>query len=324
MATTETHIDAPPERCFQVLSDPRSFSYWVVGSRRIRAADPNWPAVGSAFDHTVGIGPLATHDHTEVAELEDNRLLCLRAKARPFGTAYVRLELEPEDGGTLVRITERAGDPLTRILFTGLTDRLVHARNIKTLERFKELAEGTIAIPEGTLPMRDSEEARGVPPPGTGGVGIEPRGRAGEVAGGLGRGFAAGMVGAAAMSVSTTIEMKASGRAPSDVPAKALARLLGARDLGDTAERRMTAVAHVLTSGAIGGARGLLSGFGLRVPYGAPALFAMALLPDFVVVPALGIAPPPWRWSPREIAVSALHHGVFAAGTGWALWKLER
>ena len=27
---------------FELLSDPRTYGYWVVGSREIRAADPNW------------------------------------------------------------------------------------------------------------------------------------------------------------------------------------------------------------------------------------------------------------------------------------------
>jgi hypothetical protein len=42
-------------------------------------------------------------------------------------------------------------------------------------------------------------------------------------------------------------------------------------------------------------------------------MLALALAPEVLVVPALGAAPPPWRWSPADIAVSLLHHGVYAA-----------
>ena len=42
--------------------------------------------------------------------------------------------------------------------------------------------------------------------------------------------------------------------------------------------------------------------------FGAPSL------PDFVVVPALGVSDPPWRWGAAEVAISALHHVAYAAG----------
>src|SRR4028118_964875 len=65
----------------------------VVGSKRIRAADPSWPEPGSRFHHTVGVGPLSLDDHTESLEAHPPTLLRMRAKARPFGTAQVRLGL---------------------------------------------------------------------------------------------------------------------------------------------------------------------------------------------------------------------------------------
>ena len=58
MAVNEIEMSVPPERVFDVLSDPRSYGRWVVGSRAIHAADPAWPAPGSVFEHTQGFGPL--------------------------------------------------------------------------------------------------------------------------------------------------------------------------------------------------------------------------------------------------------------------------
>jgi uncharacterized protein YndB with AHSA1/START domain len=66
MAHNEIHVEATPEVVFAVLADPRSFARWVVGSRKIRAADPDWPAPGATFDHAVGIGPLVIADGTTV------------------------------------------------------------------------------------------------------------------------------------------------------------------------------------------------------------------------------------------------------------------
>jgi len=70
MAHNEIHVDARPEAVFAVLADPRSFARWVVGSRKIRSADPAWPATGTTFDHAVGVGPLTLADSTTVRQSE--------------------------------------------------------------------------------------------------------------------------------------------------------------------------------------------------------------------------------------------------------------
>lgn len=140
-------MQATPEEVFGVLSDPRSYAYWVLGSKAIRAAEPGWPAKGSRFHHTVGIGPLRIRDHTSVEEVRADRFLQLRTKARPMGTARVTLELEPSASGTEVTMVERAADSATALLFTPLTHLLVHRRNVRSLERLAELAEGLKPLP---------------------------------------------------------------------------------------------------------------------------------------------------------------------------------
>jgi len=141
VAKTERHIDAKPETVFAVLSDPYSYGYWVVGSEKIRDADAHWPAPGSRFHHTVGVGPFRVNDHTLSVRAESPSLLELRAKARPLGTAKVRMELEREGTGTRVRMFEEAGDLLTALVFNPLTHLLVRGRNEESLRRLGELAE---------------------------------------------------------------------------------------------------------------------------------------------------------------------------------------
>ena len=141
MARTDTHIDASPERIFEVLSDPESYGYWVVGSKYIRDADANFPATGTRFFHAVGFGPLEIKDYTRVMEVDEPRLLKLKAKARPMGTAEVTLEIEPEDGGSRVIMIEDAGDTLTAFVFNPLTHLLVRGRIVESLNRLRELAE---------------------------------------------------------------------------------------------------------------------------------------------------------------------------------------
>src|SRR6202012_4024923 len=116
MAQNETHVEATPERVFEVLSDARHYGDWVVGSRRIRGADAEFPAVGWRFHHQVGVPPFVLNDHTEVLENRPPTLLVLRAKPRPLGTARVDLRLAPDGRGTHVVMTEVAGDPFSKLL----------------------------------------------------------------------------------------------------------------------------------------------------------------------------------------------------------------
>jgi uncharacterized protein YndB with AHSA1/START domain len=141
MAYNEAYINVPPATVFAVLSDPANYARWVVGARKIRGADTNFPAVGSRFHHQVGAPPLVLNDHTEVLENEAPSRLVLRAKTRPFGTARVDLGLLAEGPGTRVSMTEIAGDAPSRVLLNRLSDPLVHARNVRSLQRLKRLAE---------------------------------------------------------------------------------------------------------------------------------------------------------------------------------------
>ena len=142
MAVNDIHIDAPPERVFAVLADWRSYGDWVVGSRKIRGADPGFPAAGTRFHHQVGVGPLNLNDHTSVVEVDKPHKLILRAKARPLGTAVVDMTMEPDgNGGTKVTMREDPGDTLSAFVFNPVTHLLVRGRNVESLERLKRLAE---------------------------------------------------------------------------------------------------------------------------------------------------------------------------------------
>ena len=141
MADTDIFVEAPPERVFDVLSDTSSYGHWVVGSKHIRGEEGGWPAPGSRFHHTVGVGPLTVRDHTSVEESQRPRRLVLRAKFRPMGIARIALDLEPEGRGTRVRMREHPlGGPMARI-WNRAADALVHARNVESLRRLKSLAE---------------------------------------------------------------------------------------------------------------------------------------------------------------------------------------
>ena len=126
------------------------------------------------------------------------------------------------------------------------------------------------------------------------------------------------------MSVSTLAEMRLTGRDPSKVPAEAIERLFGIRKLGKEGERRMTTAAHFVVSGATGGIWGAVASAGLPKPLRAPLLYGIAVSPDAAIVPAVGLATPPWRWSAADLARTVGHHAVFTAVTHAVFSRLER
>jgi len=158
MAHNEIDVAAAPEAVFDVLSDPRAYARWVVGSQRIRGADDRFPAPGSAFDHAVGVGPLRLNDHSAVEECERPRLLRLLVKARPFTQAHVTLRLRPTAAGTHVEMDEHPADMRSRLFMNRLTDPLVRLRNHESLRRLKALAERREPMPGGSLPAREAGE----------------------------------------------------------------------------------------------------------------------------------------------------------------------
>lgn len=140
MATNERFMPVRPEAVWEALADADGYGYWVVGSKLIRGVEPHWPAPGSRFHHTVGIGPLKVSDHTVSLAADRPRLLRMRAKARPLGTATVTMTMTPEDGGTRVRMTENPDGFTALLSLNPLVQLLVLARNAESLMRLEELA----------------------------------------------------------------------------------------------------------------------------------------------------------------------------------------
>ena len=140
MDTNERFILASPEAVWDSLADTGSYQYWVVGSKLIRDAEPAWPAAGSKFHHTIGFGPFTVSDHTVSLEAERPRLLRLRTKARPLATAEVTLEMEPQDGGTRVRMSENPAGATSLLAVNPFVQLLTRGRNAESLMRLEELA----------------------------------------------------------------------------------------------------------------------------------------------------------------------------------------
>jgi hypothetical protein len=131
-------------------------------------------------------------------------------------------------------------------------------------------------------------------------------------------GLAAGAAGTAAMTVSTTVEMKLRGRAPSLAPADSIERLTGWSPDTREGRERLGTVAHAAFGTVLGLVRGAIGARGLREPAASAAFLPVAWAPDLAVVPVLGAADPPWRWGAAELAISGWHHVVYVAAAGVA------
>ena len=164
MAKNDIHINAQPARVFGVLEEPLSYAYWVVGSKAVRDADPDWPSAGTKFHHTIGFGPLTIRDNTQVEDVNMPRRVVLRTRTRPLGEQRVQLTLEPEGDGTRVTMEENpVGVPLK--LVSPPLDLLLRGRNEESLERLKELAEGRFRDTEKQREAREKGALEAAAPP---------------------------------------------------------------------------------------------------------------------------------------------------------------
>ena len=146
----------------------------------------------------------------------------------------------------------------------------------------------------------------------------------GDVAGAVGRGLAAGMLGTAAMTVSSSLEAKLRDRGSSTTPAQAAGEVLGVEPRDEQGEQRFNQLAHWGYGTALGGIRGLIGIAGLTGTAATVAHLAAVWGGEQVVLPGLDVSSPTWKFGPEEFAIDGLHHVVYALGTAAAWSWLQR
>lgn len=139
-----------------------------------------------------------------------------------------------------------------------------------------------------------------------------------DVASGLGKGLVAGFIGTAVMTVSSTLEMKLTGRGASDTPARAAGKVLGVQPRDPDGEQRFSQIAHFAYGTSWGAVRGLLEEFGIRGAAAGAVHFLMVWGAAQAMLPGLGVAPPATEWDAEELATDLFHHAVYAAATNAA------
>ena len=145
-----------------------------------------------------------------------------------------------------------------------------------------------------------------------------------QLMGALGRGLIAGADGTAAMTVSSTLEAKLRDSGSSSAPADAAGAVLGVAPKDDDGAARFSTVVHWGYGTGWGVVRGLLGAAGLHGPTAMTAHWAAVWGSSLAMLPALDIAPAPWKQEGREVAVDAFHHLIYAAGTSAVYAVLDR
>ncbi len=146
----------------------------------------------------------------------------------------------------------------------------------------------------------------------------------GDVASDFGKGLFAGLAGTAAMTVSSTLEMNLSGRGASETPAEAAETVLKVEPEDEQSEGQFSNLVHWGYGTAWGGARGLLASAGLPGPVATAAHLGLVWGSEQVVLPALGVSAPVFKYGGKAVATDLLHHVVYATATGLAYAYLDR
>ena len=140
----------------------------------------------------------------------------------------------------------------------------------------------------------------------------------------IGKGLAAGLVGTAAMTVSSTVEAKLRKRQPSQAPAKAAEKVLGIERFDSPqAENRFSNLVHWGYGTSWGAVRGLLGSTPLPPKAASAAHLAAVWGQEVVMLPTLDVAPPIHLWGKEEVAIDVFHHVVYATATGIAYEALS-
>jgi hypothetical protein len=127
------------------------------------------------------------------------------------------------------------------------------------------------------------------------------------------------------MTISSSLEARLRGRAPSTAPARATAKVLGIREFdSELAHARFSDLSHWGYGTGWGVVRGLLGATALSPRRATLAHGAAIYGAAQVTLPALEVAPPAIFWGKEEVAIDLFHHAVYAAATGAAYGLIAR
>lgn len=137
-----------------------------------------------------------------------------------------------------------------------------------------------------------------------------------RVAGAIGRGMVAGLIGTAVMTIAQMIEMQMSGRESSDTPYKAVKKVFGIKAESEEDKETITNLTHIAYGTMWGIPRALLAEFGAGGIAGTLTHFGAVWGTELTMLPSMHVMKPVTEWKPKAISEDMLFHGIYAITTG--------
>jgi len=134
----------------------------------------------------------------------------------------------------------------------------------------------------------------------------------------IGRGLIAGLAGTAAITLSSTVEMKLRNRKPSVTPGKVGGKVLGVKPRDKEGMKRFSNIIHWQYGMSWGLFLSVCELLGFEGTPASFAHFATVWGAALAILPAAEAAKPITQWRPEEISIDALHHAIYAAAAGLA------
>lgn len=153
----------------------------------------------------------------------------------------------------------------------------------------------------------------------------------GGIGSAIGRSIIAGIAGTVAITIAQMIEMKITGRSPSNAPAEVGGKVLGVEPRGakkegevskedqnseEENEKKFGQFMHWGYGAGWGVCRGLLSLAGIKGPAATALHFGAIWGTELVMIPSMTDSPPASKWGAKVLAKDALLHLVYAVAAG--------
>jgi hypothetical protein len=144
VARNSINVRADVDAVFDVLDNAYAYPRWVVGTRRIRGVDSDWPAVGSRFHHAVGSAAGELHDSSKVLLRERPNRIVLEVRFRPTGVACVDIQVHSSVSGSTIVIEETPISGPISLVPRLIIDPLIALRNAWSLQRLRHEVERSV------------------------------------------------------------------------------------------------------------------------------------------------------------------------------------
>ena len=145
-----------------------------------------------------------------------------------------------------------------------------------------------------------------------------------EVGTAIGVGLIAGLAGTLAITISQMIEMKITGRESSDTPATAVREALDIKPVTESKTKKVSNKIHWVYGTNLGMIRGALSLAGLKGWAATAIHWATIWSAEMIMLPALRVAPPVTKESPKTIMIDGFHHLVYAVAAGMVFDEIKK